>query len=879
MAQELRAAQRSDLQVHDETWIHAAALELDYLLSFNPDRLLVEFRVQSGLEAHGLKNYGGWERGYSARTNPDGTDQPSRFTGHFVGHYLSAISQALTGPFARADQRRKLASIQRQLVVGLRQAQEAYASQDPANAGFLPAFRVDALPGGKDGLIVPFYNLHKLVQGLIDAHDCAAACGEDDLAQTALAAAGDFADFVVRWQQAHADVDMLAIEYGGMNEALYRLYALTGNPNHLKAAQLFDEDTLFRQLAAGGDCLPGLHANATIPKVIGALTRYALLGRRSQDDCYFQAARNFWDMVVAQHTYATGSNSQAEHFHQPGELWQDATTNGNADGGYNNNSTCETCNAHNMLKLTRLLLELTGEVKYADFYEWTFTNAILASQDPCTGMTTYFQPMQAGYPKVFGTPYGEFWCCQGTGIENFAKLGDSAYFTDKSGVYANQFVSSDLADEAHGLRIHQEAHLPQNPEVTFTVEALDGDTESAQAGEKRQALLRLRLPDWAQASAARLLVNGKKLAIEPNQQGWLELPVGPGTNIAYRLPPRLRALPAPDNPNWVAFAYGPALLAGVLSPTDSASNYSYGGILVRVGKYDARAARRARIQLPQGMSAQDWLEDLPRWIQPVNPTDPSLPFAFELETTPSAVSAQSEASPASLGSQSGHEPGARKARKMLLLPYSKLHRSVYAVYLDLVEPANTGLAAAQGAAGQDAAAHCDMRILDSVTPDQGNNIERAKKLKASANSRSLIAGGRTFRDAGPAGWFSYELTVDSKPGTYYLSLLTSSALAEQVPGQAAAFSLVADPCPELESQHDSDASADQLSFSAQACTLATFAAQPQTEQPSDLVWYPVEMPQGLLEAAQKGRIRFTFKSEGGKVAQIYGLRVYCSALK
>ena len=43
-----------------------------------------------------------------------------------------------------------------------------------------------------------------------------------------------------------------------------------------------------------------------------------------------------------------------------------------------------------MLKLTKMLFMLTGDVKYAQFSENAFINDVLASQNPETGMTTYF---------------------------------------------------------------------------------------------------------------------------------------------------------------------------------------------------------------------------------------------------------------------------------------------------------------------------------------------------------------------------------------------------------------------------------------------------------------------------------------------------------
>ena len=51
----------------------------------------------------------------------------------------------------------------------------------------------------------------------------------------------------------------------------------------------------------------------------------------------------------------------------------------------------------------------------------------MASQNHDTGFTTYFQPMATGYQKVFNTLDGNFWCCTGTGYENFTKLQDGVF--------------------------------------------------------------------------------------------------------------------------------------------------------------------------------------------------------------------------------------------------------------------------------------------------------------------------------------------------------------------------------------------------------------------------------------------------------------------
>ena len=137
----------------------------------------------------------------------------------------------------------------------------------------------------------------------------------------------------------------------------------------------------------------------------------------------------FWEMVVHHHSYITGGNSEWEHFGDPDMLDRERS-----------NFTAETCNTYNMLKLTRELFKITGDTRYADFYENTYLNAIVSSQHPHTGMTMYFQPMATGYFKVYSSPFEHFWCCTGTGMESFTKLNDSLYFYDADSIVVNQYL-------------------------------------------------------------------------------------------------------------------------------------------------------------------------------------------------------------------------------------------------------------------------------------------------------------------------------------------------------------------------------------------------------------------------------------------------------
>lgn len=845
-----------NVTVADEYLQNAGKKEVEYLLSFEPDRLLVEFRAQAGLDTKGAKNYGGWENGPDESRNPDGSSKPGRFTGHFVGHWISAASQAQRSTFATADQKAQLSANLTAVVKGIREAQEAYAKKDTANAGFFPAFSASVVPNGGGGLIVPFYNLHKVEAGMVQAYDYST---DAETRETAKAAAVDFAKWVVNWKSAHASTDMLRTEYGGMNDALYQVAEIADASDKqtvLTAAHLFDETALFQKLANGQDPLNGLHANTTIPKLTGAMQRYVaytededLYNSLSADEqgkltsLYLKAAQNFFDIVVKDHTYVNGGNSQSEHFHVAGELWKDATQNGDQNGGYRNFSTVETCNEYNMLKLARILFQVTKDSKYSEYYEHTFINAIVASQNPETGMTTYFQPMKAGYPKVFGitgTDYdadwfggaiGEYWCCQGTGIENFAKLNDSFYFTDENNVYVNMFWSSTYTDTRHNLTITQTANVPKTEDVTFEVSG----TGSAN--------LKLRVPDWAITNGVKLVVDGTEQALTKDENGWVTVAIKDGAKITYTLPAKLQAIDAADNKDWVAFQYGPVVLAGALTDTNYKTNYSYGGVKVRVANYDSEANAKAAV-IPTSGSVTDWLkgikEDASEGSNLVRTDDPNTGNRETLSFKFANVDGD--------------------AADLTLQPYYSTYKTTYAIYWDMAEVDSETYQNNIFKKKTDAATQSI--IIDAVDAfDNEFQQELAHNAAKSDDSNAGTYEDKQYRDAKADGWFSYDLKVNTEADAKnYLSVQYQSADAGRT------FSMIVDPTPVA------DNSKGEVSANAKTYTVTI-----ENKGLKAFYWDVQQLPADLIAEAKDGKVRVLFKSTGGLVGGVYGVRMQNAA--
>ncbi len=230
--------------------------------------------------------------------------------------------------------------------------------------------------------------------------------------------------------------------------------------------------------------LDGLHSNTQIRKVIG----FARLHELTRNPAYREASRFFWQTVVERRSFATGGNGDGEHFFPPSEF----------AAHLNSAKTMETCCAHNMLRVTRVLFRHEPTCAYADYYERALYNSILASQDPESGMMTYFQATRPGYVKLYCTPVDSFWCCTGSGMENHAKYGDSIYFHDDASSYVNLFIASELNWAKRMLRITQETRFPDEGSTRLIIHA------------PRPVRLNFRIRHPAWCSRVTLSVNGRR---------------------------------------------------------------------------------------------------------------------------------------------------------------------------------------------------------------------------------------------------------------------------------------------------------------------------------------------------------------------------------
>ena len=523
------------VQILDNYYLSAQKSDIAFLKKMDTARLLAGFRTTAGIDTKGVRPYGGWE--------------DSLLGGHCVGHYLTALAQAVTGD-------KELKEKSQTLIAGLEECQKKLGT------GFLFGAKVedkedvekqfDILEGKKKGETwVPWYNMHKVLAGLVDTYKYTGN-------ETALLVAEKLGDWIYervsKWDL-KTNQKVLETEYGGMNDCLYELYSYSHNKHHLEAAQKFDEKALFLMAAKGEkNCLDGKHANTQIPKFIGAIKRYNVLKQlgeaKQEDEAYLADAEKFFEMVVKRHSFVTGGISVMEHFWKDYHLDEIRTQ-----------TNCESCCAHNMLKLAKELFKATRKKEYADYYETTLRNAIMGAVKTESGAASYFTPMATGYYKTFGEEEPEknmFWCCTGSGMENFTKLGDSIYFRANDTLLVNQYVASKVTWEEKNLVLTQKSDVTKSEEISFVLNALHDK-------EISDVAIALRIPDWMHGEAT-IYVNGaeKMTAAGNSEYVLLERNWEDGDVIMAKYPMSVESVGLLDQDAVFAFRYGPTVLAAKL---------------------------------------------------------------------------------------------------------------------------------------------------------------------------------------------------------------------------------------------------------------------------------------------------------------------------
>lgn len=555
----LREAKGKKVIMCDEELLRRRDENKKYLLELENDNLLISYMLEAGIykTAETPKGiHGGWE------------SPLCELRGHFLGHWLSAAAMhyEATGNEvvkAKADE----------IIEVLAKCQEENGGRWVASIPEKYLYRI----GNKKPVWAPQYTIHKTFMGLLDMYELA---GNEQALEIAIRFGEWFYDWSGRYNTEQFQ-RILDVETGGMLEIWAILYRLTQKNIFRELMDRYYRNSLFDGLLEGKDVLTNMHANTTIPEILGAAACYEVTG----EEKFFEITKAYWnEAVTMKGSYATGGQTC-------GEIWSPDKNLAVRLGDKNQ----EHCTVYNMMRLADFLFRHTGKAEYMDYWEKNLYNGIMAqgywkgsfthgkkSEYPTQGLLTYFLPLRAGGQKAWSSRKQDFFCCHGSLVQANAAHNKGIYYEGDNQLYICQYFNSDYKGEINGQKISIEqrinllngsAHLASDSaghqkinnicvENSNNPRKLVCDFCIKSQTEKELEIL-IRIPEWANGKT-NILINGEEVNEESKpgtfvsiKQVWKEdiihLELGKKISVNY----------LPGAENTVAFLDGPVVLAGL----------------------------------------------------------------------------------------------------------------------------------------------------------------------------------------------------------------------------------------------------------------------------------------------------------------------------
>ena len=727
----------------------AMDLNLKVLMQYDVDRLLTPYVRQAGLATTTDQSspYYQWMTKHPNFSNWG--DASFDLSGHVGSHYLSALALGYAACHD-ADMKAQLKQRLDYMVSVMKDCQDQYDTNtqglygfiggQPINSDWTALYTGNIAPLRNHGGWVPFYVQHKILAGLRDAY----IYGGNEVAKELFHQLADWSVYVVSKVSDSNMQTVLDIEHGGMNESMLDAYQLFGDEKYLNAAKKYTHRTILNGMQSlNTTFLDGKHANTQVPKYIG-MERIGEQGNAQ----YVTAAKNFWQDVATNRTVCIGGNSVSEHF----------LARANANRYIDHLDGPETCNSNNMLKLSEMMADRTvvagdlqSAAKYADFYEQTMWNHILATQDPQTGGYVYFTTLRPQGYRIYSQVNQGMWCCVGTGMENHSKYGHFIYtHNGEETLYVNLFVPSQLESDAFVIK--QETNFPNSNTTELTI------------GKAGHYTIAIRHPAWAGKNFT-IDLNGTTLdtsSLEMGKAGYFSetRDWAVGDRILITLDPQLHYETCPGYEDYIAFKYGPILLG---AQTTAAKPDEAEGTGLSYERLQNEYAGSGRMDhAPGSMASAKSLIDAPLLIG--NRADVlsriqrlrSIDLSFIIDVSRPEVSTY-------------------KWTTLKLVPFHKIHHARYMCYWYQ----QTAEAFAQSDMAQTEAQNEALitRTIDFVAPGEQQS-EAGHEYNYSSDSSTGTYNGERYRDAQKGGYVEYAL-YNTRGVTDSLSILCRFTTADR----------------------------------------------------------------------------------------------------
>ena len=228
--------------------------------------------------------------------------------------------------------------------------------------------------------------------------------------------------------------------------------------------------------------------------VLEALIDYSKI---TDDPEMFAKVEDIWEALAEKHLFPTGSLGESENLSE--EAIRDVP------GG----QLQETCATVEWLMLTQKLFEASGKEKYAEAFELTVYNALLAAQSLDGLKWCYWTPLR--YSKDWF--HGPTRCCFWSGPRGIARIPELIYGSHENAIYVNLFESSReiFATPDGEVELIQKSKFPGTDKSEIYVRAPKG----------WKGILRIRKPSWSGNFNIRL--NGAEVENPAFNKGYADI--------------------------------------------------------------------------------------------------------------------------------------------------------------------------------------------------------------------------------------------------------------------------------------------------------------------------------------------------------------------
>lgn len=551
-----------EVKLLDSELLRRANENRGYLISLSSDNLLLNYRLEAGRPT---ENYGALPQNIHG-----GWEFPTcQLRGHFLGHWLSAAALE----YDRTGDGELLGKA-KNIVDELEQCQIDNGGEWVAS---IPEKYFGWIGIGKN-VWAPHYTVHKTFMGLLDMYRYGHY-------EKALQVADRFADWFVRYSDGYNREefnDILDFETGGMLEVWAILLEITSKEKYRFLLERYYRERLFDRLLEGEDPLTNMHANTTIPEIIGCAKAYEVTG----EEKWRKIVEAYWDCAVTQRgTFATGGQTC-------GEIWTPKHKLSARLGDKNQ----EHCTVFNMMRLADFLFRWTKEPAYAQYIEKNLYNGIMAQgywkgnashgqgeNGPDSGLVTYFLPMRAGGKKGWASKTQDFFCCHGTVVQANAILNHYFYYQEENHLYVCQYFDSVAELDIEGQKVYIEQkedtlsgsfHLsstsPARQAISPITSQVAGHPDckmvyvAVRVEQEVSMAIHFRIPEWA-AGDTKITVNGEEISETGKAGGFIVLERNwkNGDTVSMEFKKCLQTVPLEGDKDKVAFTYGPLVLAGL----------------------------------------------------------------------------------------------------------------------------------------------------------------------------------------------------------------------------------------------------------------------------------------------------------------------------